>query len=194
MTLEGLSGAFLVLGIGYSIAIAAFIVEVVHGFMRKRNQTQIRRVNVKPKRQIINRFNRADKKKDKKIVKNTKSNPLVVNQQAETNIKMEDSTKKEVIDIKPNPLATNNQTKITTTKEKIGKNEVIDSIKLKPFAVSDVNQLEATTIKERVANHEVFNMKPKALVAAENQLELKAIANKEDAGKKGVVEIQSFCD
>ena len=118
----------------------------------------------------------------------------MVNQQAETNIKMEDSTKKEVIDIKPNPLATNNQTKITTTKEKIGKNEVIDSIKLKPFAVSDVNQLEVTTIKESVANHEVFNMKPKALVAAENQLELKAIANKEDVGKKGVVEIQSFCD
>ena len=37
LTLEGLSGAFLVLGIGYSIAIAAFIVEVVHGFMKKRN-------------------------------------------------------------------------------------------------------------------------------------------------------------
>ena len=38
LTLEGLSGAFLVLGIGYSLAIAAFIVELVHGFMRKRNQ------------------------------------------------------------------------------------------------------------------------------------------------------------
>ena len=38
LTLEGLSGAFLVLGIGYSFAIAALIVELVHGSMRKRNQ------------------------------------------------------------------------------------------------------------------------------------------------------------
>ena len=59
LTLEGLSGAFLVLGIGYSIAIAAFIVEVVHGFMKKRNQTQIRHINIKLKLQIINRFDRS---------------------------------------------------------------------------------------------------------------------------------------
>ena len=118
LTLEGLSGAFLVLGIGYSIAIAAFIVEVVHGFMKKRNQTQVRRIDVKPKRQIINRFKRADKKKDKKIVKNTKPNLLVINKQVETNVKIEDSTKNEVIEITPKPLAANNQTKVTTELEK----------------------------------------------------------------------------
>ena len=33
LTLKGLSGAFVVLGVGYSIAIAAFIVELVHGYM-----------------------------------------------------------------------------------------------------------------------------------------------------------------
>ena len=93
-----MSGAFLVLGIGYSIAIAAFIVEFVHGLLRKRNQTQIRRIDVKPKRQIINRTKRPDKKKDKKTVENSKSKPLAINQQLETNIKMEDSTKKEIID------------------------------------------------------------------------------------------------
>ena len=127
LTLEGLSGAFLVLGIGYSIAIAAFIVEVVHGFMRKRNQTQIRRIDVKPKSKIINRFKRADKKKDKKIVKNTKPNPLlVVNQQVETNVKIEDSTINEVTDIKPKPLATDDQIEVTIAKD-IGKiDEAID--------------------------------------------------------------------
>lgn len=35
LTLKGLSGAFLVLGVGSSLAIAAFMVEVVHGYMKK---------------------------------------------------------------------------------------------------------------------------------------------------------------
>ena len=41
LTLEGLSGAFVILGIGYSLAIAAFIVELVHGSMRKRNHVSL---------------------------------------------------------------------------------------------------------------------------------------------------------
>ena len=34
LTLKGLSGAFLVLGVGSSIAITAFIVELVHGYTK----------------------------------------------------------------------------------------------------------------------------------------------------------------
>ena len=36
LTLKGLSGAFVVLGFGYSLAIAAFIIEIVHGHRRDR--------------------------------------------------------------------------------------------------------------------------------------------------------------
>ena len=40
LTLKGLSGAFLVLGVGYSLAIAAFIFELVRGH-RAKNRTRI---------------------------------------------------------------------------------------------------------------------------------------------------------
>ena len=41
LTLKGLSGAFLVLGIGYALTIAAFIVEVVHRYTRNRKDNTI---------------------------------------------------------------------------------------------------------------------------------------------------------
>jgi len=41
LTLKGLSGAFLVLGIGYALTIAAFIVEVVHRYTRNRKDNII---------------------------------------------------------------------------------------------------------------------------------------------------------
>ena len=41
LTLKNLSGAFIILGVGYALAIAAFIVEVVHGRMKKKNNKSI---------------------------------------------------------------------------------------------------------------------------------------------------------
>ena len=63
LTLEGLSGAFLVLGVGYSVAIAAFIVEVVHGYMRKREQNRI----IKLKREVSRRPRLIQIKKEIKV-------------------------------------------------------------------------------------------------------------------------------
>ena len=78
LTLEGLSGAFLVLGIGYSIAIAAFIVEVVHGYMRKREQNRI----IKLKRGVPRRPRLIQIKKEIKVenaaIKIKTSEPQVV--------------------------------------------------------------------------------------------------------------------
>ena len=42
LTLKGLSGAFLVLGVGISLAIAAFIVEMVHYRIKHRYLTPVR--------------------------------------------------------------------------------------------------------------------------------------------------------
>ena len=51
----------------------------------------------------------------------------MVNQQVETNVKIEDSTINEVTDIKPKPLATDDQIEVTIAKEDIGKiDEAID--------------------------------------------------------------------
>ena len=80
LTLEGLSGAFLVLGIGYSIAIAAFIVEVVHGYMRKREQNRI----IKLKRGVPRRPRLIQTKKEIKVenaaIKIKTAEPPAVNQ------------------------------------------------------------------------------------------------------------------
>ena len=49
LTLSGLSGAFIVLGIGYSLAIAAFIVEVVHSYMNNiKNRNSTDKVKIQP--------------------------------------------------------------------------------------------------------------------------------------------------
>lgn len=39
LTLKGLSGAFLILGVGSSLAVAAFIIELIHGYSSK-NKTK----------------------------------------------------------------------------------------------------------------------------------------------------------
>ena len=41
LTLKNFSGAFIILEVGYALAIAAFIVEVVHGRMNKKNHKKI---------------------------------------------------------------------------------------------------------------------------------------------------------
>ena len=58
----------------------------------------------------------------------------MVNQQAETNVKIEDSTKKEIIEMKPKPLmAIDNQPSdnVTIVKETIGKKDEAIDIKSK---------------------------------------------------------------
>ena len=115
---------------------------------------------------------------------------MVVNQQVETNVKMEDSTKNETIGIKPNPFAANKQIGVSTIKEEIDKNEVID-VKSKPLAVADDNQLEVNiTIKEDGAKNEVIDVKPKSL-ATENQREVIKVITKEEIDEKNVTDIQS---
>ena len=78
LTLVGLSGAFLVLGIGYSVAIAAFVVEVVHGYMRKREQNRVNdnKLNVEvPRRPRLTKDRKGLKVKNAVI--EIKSKPLV---------------------------------------------------------------------------------------------------------------------
>ena len=172
LTLEGLSGAFLVLGVGYSVAIAAFIVEVVHGYMRKREQNRINdnKLNVEvPRRPRLIK----DRKelKVKNVAIEVKSEPLVGQSKA-----AEDKVEpKNISELGKNSTRKNGIQKIEVevhpiSKELKGKNAAIKIKSAEPLAL--VVQPKVKTVTKKPTNKIV----PKTILSND------VGANQPDAG------------
>ena len=101
LTLEGLSGAFLVLDISYSIAIAAFIVKVVHGCMRKRDRNGIDGNELKLEVRVVRPPIKNKDLKVKKAAIEIKSEPLVV----QPNVSIIKETEHRVVQVAPESIS-----------------------------------------------------------------------------------------